>query len=242
MTNQEFDEAGAEFESAPASGPQDERPAGPDVGQTGPEATAAEDDVGQTGAEATAAEAGGPDGASSAEEAQADPETETPTSSADSTDPADLTDPLAEAMATISSLEDQVARRGADLYNLEQEYKNYVRRSKTEGAVRREEGVASVVEALLPVLDDVELARQHGDLTGPFGAIAEKFESTLASAFGVERYGKVGDAFDPLLHEALMHSTSAEAEAETIETLIQPGYRIGEKVLRPARVAVVSPE
>lgn len=225
MTNQEFDEAGAEFESAPASGPQDERPAGPDVGQTGPEATAVED--------------GGPDGASSAEEAQADPETETPTSSADSTD---LTDPLAEAMATISSLEDQVARRGADLYNLEQEYKNYVRRSKAEGAVRREEGVASVVEALLPVLDDVELARQHGDLTGPFGAIAEKFESTLASSFGVERYGKVGDAFDPLLHEALMHSTSSEAEAETIETLIQPGYRIGEKVLRPARVAVVSPE
>lgn len=226
MTNQEFDEAGAEFESAPASGPQDERPAGPDVGQTGAEASAAED--------------GGPDGASPAEEAQAGPAG--PTSSADPADSADLTDPLAEAMATISSLEDQVARRGADLYNLEQEYKNYVRRSKAEGAVRREEGVASVVEALLPVLDDVELARQHGDLTGPFGAIAEKFESTLATSFGVERYGKVGDAFDPLMHEALMHSTSAEAEEETIGTLIQPGYRIGEKVLRPARVAVVSPE
>lgn len=226
MTNQEFDEAGAEFESAPASGPQDERPAGPDVGQTGAEATAAED--------------GGPDGASPAEEAQAGPAGPTP--SADPADSADLTDPLAEAMVTISSLEDQVARRGADLYNLEQEYKNYVRRSKAEGAVRREEGVASVVEALLPVLDDVELARQHGDLTGPFGAIAEKFESTLATSFGVERYGKVGDAFDPLMHEALMHSTSAEAEEETIGTLIQPGYRIGEKVLRPARVAVVSPE
>lgn len=223
MTNQEFDEAGAEFESAPAPGPQDGRPAGPDVGQTGAEATAAED--------------GGPDGVSPAEEAQAGPAGPTP-----SADPADLNDPLAEAMATISSLEDQVARRGADLYNLEQEYKNYVRRSKAEGAVRREEGVASVVEALLSVLDDVELARQHGDLTGPFGAIAEKFESTLATSFGVERYGKVGDAFDPLMHEALMHSTSAEAEEETIGTLIQPGYRIGEKVLRPARVAVVSPE
>ena len=234
MTNQEFDEAGAEFESAPASGPQDERPAGPDVGQTGPEAPGAAPE--------------GPAGASPAKEAQADPTSSAstdsagPAASAEPADPAGLTDPLAEAMATISSLEDQVARRGADLYNLEQEYKNYVRRSKTEGAVRREEGVASVVEALLPVLDDVELARQHGDLTGPFAAIAEKFESTLASSFGVERYGKVGDAFDPLLHEALMHSTSAEAEAETIETLIQPGYRIGEKVLRPARVAVVSPE
>ena len=171
MTNQVFDVAGALFESAPASGPQDERPDGPDVGQTGAEASAAED--------------GGPDGASPAEEAQAGPAG--PTSSADPADSVDLTDPLAEAMATISSLEDQVARRGADLYNLEQEYKNYVRRSKTEGAVRREEGVASVVEALLPVLDDVELARQHGDLTGPFGAIAEKFESTLATSFGVER-------------------------------------------------------
>ena len=235
MTNQEFDEAGAEFESAPAPGPQDERPAGPDAAQTD--------------AEAPGAAPEGPAGASPAKEAQADPtspaastDSAGPAASAEPADPAGLTDPLAEAMATISSLEDQVARRGADLYNLEQEYKNYVRRSKTEGAVRREEGVASVVEALLPVLDDVELARQHGDLTGPFAAIAEKFESTLASSFGVERYGKVGDAFDPLLHEALMHSTSAEAEAETIETLIQPGYRIGEKVLRPARVAVVSPE
>ena len=231
MTNQEFDEAGAEFESAPAPGPQDERPDGPDVGQTGAEAPE------------------GPAGASPAKEAQADPtspaastDSAGPAASAEPADPAGLTDPLAEAMATISSLEDQVARRGADLYNLEQEYKNYVRRSKAEGAVRREEGVASVVEALLPVLDDVELARQHGDLTGPFAAIAEKFESTLASSFGVERYGKVGDAFDPLMHEALMHSTSAEVEEETIGTLIQPGYRIGEKVLRPARVAVVSPE
>lgn len=145
-------------------------------------------------------------------------------------------------MNTISSLEDQLARRAADLYNLEQQYSSYVRRSKGEAQARKDEGVASVIEALLPVLDDAELARAHGDLTGPVGAIVEKFEQTLRTSFGVERYGAVGDEFDPLIHEALMHSASADVASEQIGTLIQPGYRIGEKVLRPARVGVVSPE
>lgn len=153
----------------------------------------------------------------------------------------ELTDPLSEAMNTIASLEDQLARRNADVYNVEQQYNAYVRRSKAELISRQEMGVAKVAEALLPVLDDVELARQHGDLTGPFGAIADKLEQALAG-FGVERFGAVGDEFDPQVHEALMHSTSAEVEAEQVGTLIQPGYRLGEKVLRAARVGVVSPE
>jgi len=117
-----------------------------------------------------------------------------------------------------------------------------VRRSKAEGAARREEGVVSVITALLPVLDDAELARQHGDLTGPVGAILDKVEQTLRSAFGAERYGAEGDDFDPQVHEALMHSSSADVQTEQIGTLIQPGYRIGEKIVRAARVGVVSPE
>ena len=150
-------------------------------------------------------------------------------------DAGDSSDPLSEAMASIASLEDQLARRTADLYNVE-------RRSKAEGAARREEGVVSVITALLPVLDDAELARQHGDLTGPVGAILDKVEQTLRSAFGVERYGAEGDDFDPQVHEALMHSSSADVQTEQIGTLIQPGYRIGEKIVRAARVGVVSPE
>lgn len=154
----------------------------------------------------------------------------------------EITDPLTEAMNTIASLEEKLARANADYYNLSQEYNAYVRRSKQEGVARKQEGQAGVIDALLPVLDDIELARQHGDLQGPTGQIAEKLESTLATNFQVERFGAVGDEFDPQLHEALMHQTSAEASKEEVSALIQPGYRQGDKLLRPARVGVVSPE
>ncbi|MDK8782589.1 nucleotide exchange factor GrpE [Actinotignum timonense] len=151
-------------------------------------------------------------------------------------------DPLSEAMATISTLEDQLKRAQASLYNTETEYTNYVRRSKQEAGAHRDSGTLKVIEALLPVLDDVELARQHGDLEGPTGLIAEKVEQILFSTFKVARFGAVGDEFDPEYHEALMNRSSAEATSQTIETLIQPGYTVADKVLRPARVGVVSPE
>ena len=152
------------------------------------------------------------------------------------------TDPLSEAMATISTLEDQLKRAQASLYNTETEYTNYVRRSKQEAGAHRDSGTLKVIEALLPVLDDVELARQHGDLEGPTGLIAEKVEQILFSTFKVARFGAVGDEFDPEYHEALMNRSSADATSQTIETLIQPGYTVADKVLRPARVGVVSPE
>ncbi|MGO1590794.1 MAG: nucleotide exchange factor GrpE [Ancrocorticia sp.] len=154
----------------------------------------------------------------------------------------ELTDPLSEAMNTISSLEDQLARARADIYNVQQEYNSYVRRSKQEGVTRKDEGIASVIDNLLPVLDDIELARQHGDLEGPTGQIAEKIEQILTTNYQVERFGAEGDEFDPNIHEALMHQTSDDATSETVFALIQPGYRQGEKLLRAARVGVVSPE
>ena len=151
-------------------------------------------------------------------------------------------DPLSEAMSTISTLEDQLKRAQASLYNTETEYTNYVRRSKQEAGAHRDSGTLKVIEALLPVLDDVELARQHGDLEGPTGLIAEKVEQILFSTFKVARFGAVGDEFDPEYHEALMNRSSADATSQTIETLIQPGYTVADKVLRPARIGVVSPE
>ncbi|VDG75578.1 heat shock protein GrpE [Actinobaculum suis] len=152
-------------------------------------------------------------------------------------------DPLQGAMDTIAQLEDQLKRAQASLYNTEAEYNNYVKRSKAEFQRHRENGVQKVLEALLPVLDDVQLARDHNDLDGgATSLIAEKLEQTLFTNFDVSRYGAVGDPFDPELHEALMHETSAEVETEQIKTLIQPGYKIGERVIRPARVGVVSPE
>lgn len=149
---------------------------------------------------------------------------------------------LAAAKAEAAELSEQLARRNADLYNLQQEYNGYVRRSKAAASEQRAAGQAEVVEALLGVLDEIDLARQHGDLTGPLGAIAEKFEDTLAQRFGVERYGAPGEEFDPELHDALMATSDPEATSTTIAQVMQPGYRMGEKVLRAARVAATSPE
>jgi len=150
-------------------------------------------------------------------------------------------DPLSEAMNTITSLEDQLARSNADNYNLRQEYNGFVRRSKQDGANRYEEGIAHVIESLLAVLDDIALARQHGDLEGPAGQIAEKLEQTLKVNFNVDRFGAEGDEFDPQVHEALMHQTSPDVTIEKVNVLIQPGYKVGEKLLRAARVGVISP-
>jgi molecular chaperone GrpE len=125
---------------------------------------------------------------------------------------------------------------------------NYRRRVERDRDVARDSAVAGVLDALLPVLDDVHLARQHGDLeSGPFAAIADKLESVLAR-FGLSRFGEPGEPFDPTVHEALMHTEAELAEGTTETTVVQvlqPGYRqstgSGEKVLRAARVAVADP-
>jgi molecular chaperone GrpE len=141
------------------------------------------------------------------------------------------------------------AERLADLQRLQAEYVNYKRRVDRDRAVVQERAVQSVIEAMLPVLDDIHAAREHGDLEGgPFAAIADKLESTLGK-FGLERYGAAGEEFDPSLHEALMHtawpadgSLTSEGGATTVVQVLQPGYRAGEQVLRAARVAVADPE
>jgi molecular chaperone GrpE len=136
----------------------------------------------------------------------------------------------------------------ADLRRVTAEYANYRRRVERDRDVARENAVAGVLDALLPVLDAVHLARQHGDLeSGPFAAIADKLESVLAR-FGLSRFGEPGETFDPTVHEALMHTEAELAEGTTETTVVQvlqPGYRqstgSGDKVLRAARVAVADP-
>ncbi len=132
-----------------------------------------------------------------------------------------------------------------DLQRLQAEYVNYKKRVDRDRELHRHVAVSSVVESLLPVLDDVHLARQHGDLKGgPFAAIADKLEATLAK-FGVERFGQPGDAFDPAIHEALMHIQAELAdgtEVTTVVQVLQPGYRMGERLVRAARVAVADPQ
>ena len=169
------------------------------------------------------------------------------------TDAAEV-DPAGAPPAADSSIELEAARRLAeerlaDLQRLQAEYVNYRRRVERDRDVAREYAVAGILEALLPVLDDVHLARQHGDLeSGPFAAIADKLESVLAR-FGLSRFGEPGEAFDPTVHEALMHTEAELAEGTTATTVVQvlqPGYRqstsSGDKVLRAARVAVADPQ
>lgn len=142
------------------------------------------------------------------------------------------------------------AERLADLQRLQAEYVNYKRRVDRDRAVVQERAVRDVLESVLPVLDDIQAAREHGDLAdGPFAAIADKLEGTLGR-YGLTRFGAKGEPFDPQQHEALMHAPwpaddaelPADATSTTVVTVLQPGYRAGEQVLRPARVAVADPD
>lgn len=137
------------------------------------------------------------------------------------------------------------AQRLEDLRRLQAEFVNYRRRVDRDRARDKEVAVGGVVESLLPVLDDIHSAREHGDLAeGPFAAIADKLQATLGR-YGVEQFGVAGEAFDPALHEALMHLPEADLPEEASETTIvqvmQPGFKVGERVVRAARVAVADP-
>lgn len=154
-----------------------------------------------------------------------------------------------EVVAEAAQEPESEARRAdehlADLQRLQAEYVNYKRRVDRDRAVARDLGVTQVVEALLPVLDDIHLARAHGDLEGsPFASISDKLETVL-SRFGVTRLGEQGETFDPAVHEALMHVEADLEEGTTTTTVVQvlqPGYRMGERVVRPARVSVADPK
>ena len=101
--------------------------------------------------------------------------------------------------------------------------------------------VGMVLSAMLPVLDDIDRARDHGDLTGPFASVAEQL-STVVTKLGLSAFGAKGDAFDPKLHEAVAHLKSAEVTESTCIDVMRRGYLLGERLLRPAMVAVADPE
>ncbi|GAA3576275.1 hypothetical protein GCM10022419_066860 [Nonomuraea rosea] len=149
--------------------------------------------------------------------------------------------PDAAPQAQDGELAAQLAERTADLQRLQAEYTNYRRRVERDRAAVREQAVAGVLAELLPVLDDIGRARDHGELTGGFAKVAESLEAAVTK-LGLSAYGQKGDPFDPMVHEALMHSYSPEVTEPTAIEVLQPGYRMGDRVLRPARVAVAEPE
>jgi molecular chaperone GrpE len=134
----------------------------------------------------------------------------------------------------------ELAERTADLQRLQAEYANYRKRVDRDRAAVREHAVAGALTELLPVLDAIGQAREHGELSGGFKSVADSLQAALTK-LGLVSYGQRGDAFDPKIHEALMHSYSPDVTEDTCVEVLQPGYRVGERILRPARVAVAEP-
>ena len=142
-----------------------------------------------------------------------------------------------------AAAEDQMAAElTADLQRVTAEYANYRKRVERDRVAVVEMATAGVLSELLPLLDDVDRARQHGDLTGPFQAVGEKLEG-LVTKLGLERFGAPGEPFDPAVHEALMQAEpDPEATVPVCAAVLQPGYRLKSgRVLRPARVSVAEP-
>ncbi|MGH3377128.1 MAG: nucleotide exchange factor GrpE [Actinoallomurus sp.] len=141
----------------------------------------------------------------------------------------------------LADLKKQLAERTLDLQRLQAEYSNYRKRVDRDRASVGERARATVLNELLLVLDDIGRAREHDELNGGFKQVAERLEATVTK-LGLQSFGTPGEPFDPNVHEALMHSYSADVTEPTAVQILQPGYRIGEQVLRPARVAVAEPD
>lgn len=142
----------------------------------------------------------------------------------------------------LSEAEVKAAEHLADLQRLQAEYVNYRKRVDRDRAAAGDLATARAIEALIPALDDLAAAREHGDLDGgPFAAIAEKLETSLGR-LGWSSFGAVGEPFDPSHHEALMSTTSPDVTEPIVQQVTQPGHRVGDRVLRPARVIVTQPE
>ena len=145
-----------------------------------------------------------------------------------------------DADAEASDVEAQLAERTEDLQRLNAEYTNYRRRTERDRQAVIENAKSQVIAAFLPILDDLDLARQHGDLNeGPLKAIADKLSSTLASQ-KLEGFGEEGDAFDPEIHEAVQDLSSGGEQV--VGTVLRRGYRVGDKLVRNAMVIIADPE
>jgi len=140
----------------------------------------------------------------------------------------------------MATLKEQLAERTADLQRLQAEYANYRKRVDRDRSAMRELALANVLTELLPALDAIGQARQHDELSGGFKSVAETIESA-GSKLGLVTYGEAGEPFDPKVHEAVATSYSPDVTDVTLAEIFQPGYKVGDRILRPARVVVAEP-
>lgn len=140
-----------------------------------------------------------------------------------------------------AELEARSAQQLDELQRLRAEYVNYRNRTERERAGDREATTASVVKTMLPALDDLDLAEKHGDLAeGPLAIVAQKLRASFEQ-LGVVRLGEAGEAFDIDKHEAVAQLPNPEVTEMVVADVVQAGYRIGERTLRAAKVAVFVP-
>ena len=153
-----------------------------------------------------------------------------------------LDDPITETVEEVAPDQaiDPVATLTNDLQRLQAEYANYRKRIERDRLVAHEMAIGAVLTELLALLDAVDLAEQHGEVTGGFKAVSDQLNA-ITSRIGLEKYGSEGEAFDPQIHEALMHETSDDVAVATASKILQPGYKYKERILRPARVSVTDP-
>ncbi|MFJ3498068.1 nucleotide exchange factor GrpE [Streptomyces sp. NPDC086091] len=170
-----------------------------------------------------------------------DAEPKTDSSTAEGSAPAGDANQTAGLVAQLDQVRTALGERTADLQRLQAEYQNYRRRVERDRIAVKAIAVANLLTELLPVLDDIGRAREHGELVGGFKSVAESLE-TVAAKMGLQQFGKEGEPFDPTIHEALMHSYAPDVTETTCVAILQPGYRIGERTIRPARVAVAEPQ
>lgn len=154
--------------------------------------------------------------------------------------PADTAAAGGGSSAELDEVRNALAERTLDLQRLQAEYSNYRKRVDRDRQAVGEVALVKVLTELLPVLDDIGRARDHGELAGGFKSVAESLESIVAK-MGLQSFGKKGEPFDPVVHEALLHSYAPDVTEPTCVEILQPGYQFRERVIRPARVAVAEP-
>lgn len=140
----------------------------------------------------------------------------------------------------LAVLQGELDERTRDLQRVTAEYANYRKRVDRDRVAVVEQATGAVLTTLLPILDDIDRARAHGDLTGAFGAVAEQLQSNLTK-LGLTTFGEAGDVFDPTWHEAVAHSTSSDVTEPTCVEVLRRGYALGDRLLRAAMVAVAEP-
>jgi molecular chaperone GrpE len=141
---------------------------------------------------------------------------------------------------TNSETSDKVSELTADLQRITAEYANYRKRVDRDRELIRDMSTSVALEQLIPILDDISRAREHGDLTGTFSTVADAL-STVTKRLGLVEFGKVDEDFDPSIHEALSTMEDESVQSQKVGTVAQVGYKVGERILRPARVIVKQP-